>query len=308
MHPLLGKTLLRVTLYYAYGLFVAWIFTLIEKTEESVHDKAGNMLKELRAEIDLKYNMTDNDFESFVRKAAAAMEMDRELDWTFLNSCGFSFAAITTIGFGNITPKTQLGQGITIVVCIIGIPITMLALKTSGELLATCIRFLIVKTETVLLKRAEPKHVKMKTFLAASTLMVVLNILASVSSTFLESWSFVEGVYAWFITFTTIGFGDFVQMESMVREVDHGETSKGYLLLYGILCSMPYVIGLSLTSCLLTCLVDSIDHIRDFRDRIVRYWPNTMTSVFRRLLCCKLSNYDVKGEDNQEYCSSQQMS
>ncbi|KAL9966746.1 hypothetical protein ACROYT_G024864 [Oculina patagonica] len=283
MHPLLGKTLLRVTLFYAYGLFVAWIFTLIERTEESVHEKMTKMLKELRTEIDRKYNMTDKDFESFVRKAAAAIEIEGELDWTFLNSCGFAFAAITTIGFGNITPKTQLGQGITIIVCIIGIPITMLALKTAGELLATCIRFLIVKTETVLLKRAEPKHVKMKRFLAANTMMVVLIILASVSSTFLESWSFVEGVYAWFITFTTIGFGDFIQMESMVRKVDHGETSKGYLLLYGILYSLPYLVGLSLTSCLLTCLVDSINHIRDFRDRIVSLWPN-MTSVLRWLL------------------------
>lgn len=98
MHPLLGKTLLRVALFYAYGLFVAWIFTLIEGTEESAHDKMEKMLKKLRTEIDRKYNMTDHDFESFVRRAAAAVEVDKELDWTFLNSCGFAFAAITTIG------------------------------------------------------------------------------------------------------------------------------------------------------------------------------------------------------------------
>ena len=98
MHPLLKKALLRATLFYAYGLFVAWIFTLIERTEETGHRKMERMLHELRTEIVLKYNMTDNDYERFVRRAAAALEVDAELEWTFLNSCGFAFAAITTIG------------------------------------------------------------------------------------------------------------------------------------------------------------------------------------------------------------------
>ena len=176
----------------------------------------------------------------------------------------------------------------------------MLALKTAGELLACCIRFAVVKTEAVILNRAEPKHLKKKMFIVASTLLVVLLILASVASTFLDEWTFLEGLYAWFITFTTIGFGDYVYLESMGRDVDHGETSKIYLLLYGSLLVLPYLIGLSLMSCLLTCLVDSIDHIRDFRDHYIM-------SCARRLLCCKKSSYDVKqGGDNQESCTSQQ--
>ena len=204
------------------------------------------------------------------------------------------------LGFGNITPKTRLGQGLTIIVCLIGIPITMLALKTAGELLACCIRFVIVKTEAVILKRAKPEHLKKKMFILASTLLVVLIILASVASTFLEEWTFLEGFYVWFITFTTIGFGDYVFLESMVRKVDHGETSKMYLVIYGILSSLPYMLGLSLMSCLLTCLVDSIDHIRDFRDHYIMPYA-------RRLVCCGKSSYAVKqGEDNQEYCTSQE--
>jgi len=98
MHPLLGKTLLRVGLFHAYGLFVAWIFTLIERRDESADDRMSQKLRELRTEIDLKYNMTDKDFDIFVRRAAEAAGIKAELDWTFLNSCGFTFAAITTIG------------------------------------------------------------------------------------------------------------------------------------------------------------------------------------------------------------------
>ena len=176
----------------------------------------------------------------------------------------------------------------------------MLALKTAGELLACCIRFAVVKTETVILKRAEPEHLKKKMFTVASTLLVVLLTLASVASTFLDEWTFLEGFYVWFITFTTIGFGDYVLLEAIARDVDHGETSKIYLVLYGILYVLPFLIGLSLMSCLLTCVVDSIDHIRDFRDRYLMTYA-------RRLLCCGKSSYDVKRtEDNQEYCTSQE--
>lgn len=98
MHPLLRKALLRLLLFYLYGLFVAWIFTLIERKDESHHNRMERTLNELRKEMDLKYNITDNDFESFVRRAGIATMEDEELDWTFLNSCGFVFAALTTIG------------------------------------------------------------------------------------------------------------------------------------------------------------------------------------------------------------------
>lgn len=98
MHPLLRKTILRVTLFNAYGVFVAWIFTLIERKEEPAYQRMERMLNELRMEMDLKYNMTDHDFENFVARASAASEEGEELDWSFVNSCGFVFAAFTTIG------------------------------------------------------------------------------------------------------------------------------------------------------------------------------------------------------------------
>jgi len=98
MNPLLGKTLLRVTVFYAYGSFVAWIFTVIEKRDESSHERMERTLKELRKEMNLKYNMTESDFGNLVNKTAEAIKEGDNLDWTFLNSAGFVFAALTTIG------------------------------------------------------------------------------------------------------------------------------------------------------------------------------------------------------------------
>ena len=98
MYPLLGKALLRVVFFYAYGLLVAWMFTFIEKREELAHHKMERMLSELKNEVHMKYNMTDKEFNSFVRRAAAALAAGNEKDWNFVNSCGFVFSAITTIG------------------------------------------------------------------------------------------------------------------------------------------------------------------------------------------------------------------
>lgn len=98
MNPLLRKTLFRVILFYTYGFCVARIFTLIEKRDERAHKRMESKLRELRNEADLKYNMTDHDFESLVKRAAETVMEGMELDWTFVHSCVVVFAALTTVG------------------------------------------------------------------------------------------------------------------------------------------------------------------------------------------------------------------
>ena len=68
-------------------------FTFIEKRDESSFDRMERTLKELKIEINTKYNMTDDDFERFVNRADMAVVEGDQLDWTFLNSRGFVFAA-----------------------------------------------------------------------------------------------------------------------------------------------------------------------------------------------------------------------
>ena len=175
----------------------------------------------------------------------------------------------------------------------------MLALKTCGELLGTSFRFLVVKTETVILQREQPKHVKKKTFFVACTLVAVLIILSSLSTTYFEDWGFMEGLYAWFTTFTTIGFGDYVQFKSHAKKIAHGESPKVGLLVHGVIFAVPYAIGLSLMSCILNCLVDSVDHIRNFRDRCMNCFMGFIWLI-RRALCSKSLRYDMAEEPNQE--------
>jgi len=173
----------------------------------------------------------------------------------------------------------------------------MLALKTTGELLATTIKFLVLKTETVILKKNEPKHLKKKTFFVACTLMVVLLISTGASAVYFENWTFVEGLYAWFVTFTTIGFGDYVIFESLSRSVDQGEANEDQYVFKSLVLFIPYTAGLCLTSCLLNCVVDSVDEIRDFRDRYMNCW-SSLISFARRLFGRKKRSYNVTEEQN----------
>ena len=97
-----------------------------------------------------------------------------------------------------------------IFVSLIGIPITLLTLKSIGELITKLANAVVTKFETKALKRVQPKYVQSKSAVILVVLMVVVMITNSFLTKLLKGWTFIEGVYYWFITFTTIGFGDYV--------------------------------------------------------------------------------------------------
>lgn len=171
--------------------------------------------------------------------------------------------------------------------------------------MANCIRFLVIKGETGLLKRATPHHIKRKVCEVANALIALIIVLLSVCSIFVENWSFLEGLYAWCITLTTIGFGDYIHLESLARKVDHGEISEASVLLYGIIFCLPITVGLSLVSCSLTCLVDSMDQIRDFRDRYIKCCPS-FSSLIQIFLFRKRISYDITARENHDCNTSRE--
>jgi len=56
--------------------------------------------------------------------------------WTFPAAMLYSATIITTVGYGNITPKSILGKLITCLYAMIGIPIMIMYLTNTGDLLA----------------------------------------------------------------------------------------------------------------------------------------------------------------------------
>ncbi|XP_047525265.1 TWiK family of potassium channels protein 9-like [Pieris napi] len=63
-----------------------------------------------------------------------------EHDWNLALAFFYSLTVLTTIGYGNIAPRTMLGKGITILYALIGIPLTLVYLSSVGSLLSKMAR------------------------------------------------------------------------------------------------------------------------------------------------------------------------
>ncbi|XP_048505236.1 TWiK family of potassium channels protein 18 isoform X2 [Athalia rosae] len=59
-----------------------------------------------------------------------------KLGWTFAGAFLYSLTVITTIGYGNISPRTEWGKVATIIYAIAGMPLFLLYLSNIGDILA----------------------------------------------------------------------------------------------------------------------------------------------------------------------------
>ncbi|ETN82735.1 Ion channel [Necator americanus] len=60
--------------------------------------------------------------------------------WSVMDSVLFCFTVITTIGYGNVAPRTFNGRLFVILYGLVGVPFTMLAIANLGKFLATVLK------------------------------------------------------------------------------------------------------------------------------------------------------------------------
>ncbi|GIX93267.1 uncharacterized protein CDAR_191701, partial [Caerostris darwini] len=80
-----------------------------------------------------------------VRKEGYDGKDDSPLQWTFSGALLYSIIVITTIGYGNVAPKTPWGKVVTIVYAIVGIPLLLLCLSNIGDAMAHSFKFIYWK-------------------------------------------------------------------------------------------------------------------------------------------------------------------
>ncbi|ELK04924.1 potassium channel subfamily K member 18 [Pteropus alecto] len=61
----------------------------------------------------------------------------RSTDWSFLSSLFFCCTVISTVGYGHIYPVTRLGKYLCMLYALFGIPLMVLVLTDTGDILAT---------------------------------------------------------------------------------------------------------------------------------------------------------------------------
>ncbi|MED6283994.1 hypothetical protein CHARACLAT_014808 [Characodon lateralis] len=178
-------------------------------------------------------------------KAAIANETFAT-NWDVASALFFSGTIITTIGYGNISPKSNGGKLFCIFYALVGIPMFGILLAGVGDHLGTALRNTVAKIEKLFLKwHVSPTIVRV----ISAVLSILLGCLLFVAVPIfvfqkVEDWSLLESAYFVVITLTTVGFGDYVAGESeYVSSIGNNNFSEYWykpLVWFWILLGLAY--------------------------------------------------------------------
>ncbi|XP_030260465.1 potassium channel subfamily K member 3a isoform X2 [Sparus aurata] len=116
-------------------------------------------------------------------------------------------------GYGHAAPSTDGGKVFCMIYALLGIPLTLVMFQSVGERINTFVRYLLHRLKKCLgMRRTEVSMVNM-VIIGFISCMSTLCVGALAFSHF-EGWSFFQAFYYCFITLTTIGFGDYVALQS----------------------------------------------------------------------------------------------
>uniref|UniRef100_A0A8C8CQN9 Potassium channel subfamily K member 4 n=1 Tax=Oncorhynchus tshawytscha TaxID=74940 RepID=A0A8C8CQN9_ONCTS len=142
--------------------------------------------------------------------------------WDLASAFFFSGTIVTTIGFGNISPKTDGGQLFCIFYALVGIPLFGILLAGVGDHLGTGLRKAILKIEFLLKWKVSPTIVRVISAILSILLGVALFVaVPTLVFQEVEKWTLLEASYFVVITLTTVGFGDYVAGDSGDGGKDH---------------------------------------------------------------------------------------
>lgn len=159
-------------------------------------------------------------------------------NWDFSSSLLFMTSLVTTIGYGHVSPLTQIGKFLTIILSAVGIPFTLTLLSTTGIILLSSLgskleSFIALfvsriqesssydattNTWTSNVRGSHHSHSK-TTFLIRVLHLVFITITLTLVCFFIPAyffhkvepeWSYFDAVYFSYISLTTIGLGDFI--------------------------------------------------------------------------------------------------
>ncbi|XP_006126602.2 potassium channel subfamily K member 5 isoform X1 [Pelodiscus sinensis] len=129
-------------------------------------------------------------------------------NWNWPNAVIFAATVITTIGYGNVAPKTPAGRVFCVFYGLFGVPLCLTWISALGKFFGGRAKRLgqFLTKRGVSLRKAQ---------ITCTAIFIVWGVLVHlVIPPFVfmvtEGWNYIEGLYFSFITITTIGFGDFV--------------------------------------------------------------------------------------------------
>ncbi|XP_075043757.1 potassium channel subfamily K member 4 [Mixophyes fleayi] len=197
----------------------AVVFQMLEQPYEALQQ---SLLMKHRSKFLLENSCVQEDvLDNFVLEVKEALGSGADVaangtnvttHWDIGTCFFFAGTIITTIGFGNNSPKTEGGQMFCIFYALFGIPLFGILLAGVGDHLGSALRKGIGKVEIIFLKwRVSPTIVRVISAVLFILIGCVLFVLIpTLVFQEIEQWSLLEATYFVVITLTTIGFGDYV--------------------------------------------------------------------------------------------------
>ncbi|XP_072317414.1 potassium channel subfamily K member 5-like [Eucyclogobius newberryi] len=128
--------------------------------------------------------------------------------WDWGNSVIFAATIVTTIGYGNVAPKTDHGRVFCILYGLCGIPLCLVWISQLGSFFGDRARRL---SQVLIRKGVSLKRVQLTcTVCFLLWGLIVHLVIPPFVFMSMEGWTYLEGLYFSFITLTTVGFGDYV--------------------------------------------------------------------------------------------------
>uniref|UniRef100_A0A8B7TPZ3 Potassium channel subfamily K member 9 n=1 Tax=Castor canadensis TaxID=51338 RepID=A0A8B7TPZ3_CASCN len=117
------------------------------------------------------------------------------------------------VGYGHAAPGTDAGKAFCMFYAVLGIPLTLVMFQSLGERMNTFVRYLLKRIKKCCGMRNTDVSMENMVTVGFFSCMGTLCIGAAAFSQ-CEEWSFFHAYYYCFITLTTIGFGDYVALQT----------------------------------------------------------------------------------------------
>eukprot|EP00112_Aurelia_sp_Birch-Aquarium-sp1_P007109 Seg1776.1 transcript_id=Seg1776.1/GoldUCD/mRNA.D3Y31 product="Potassium channel subfamily K member 9" protein_id=Seg1776.1/GoldUCD/D3Y31 len=241
------RTLLLITCTVTYMLVGAAVFSALEYDKDQEERKK---YMQIYRRLQREYNISKADMNELAKYLHKRKHVEYALEpWSFAGSVYFTAVTITTIGYGHSVPRTFLGKLFCILYAMIGVPLNLTMFQAIGERMGVLLSFSIKKLKICLnMKNTEVSLVQL---VAVGLVLWIVSLCAGAAlfSRF-EAWDFFTSLYYFFVTLTTIGFGDLVALQ----EVKHERTRDKKTMYIAATMIMIYV-GLTIASSVINLLV-----------------------------------------------------
>ncbi|XP_020010294.1 potassium channel subfamily K member 15 [Castor canadensis] len=205
-----ARTAALILCILCYLLVGAAVFDALESEAERGRQR---LLAQKRGEFRRKYGFSTEDYRELERLALQAEPHRAGRQWRFAGSFYFAITVITTIGYGHAAPGTDSGKVFCMFYALLGIPLTLVTFQSLGERLNALVRRLLLAAKRC--RGLRRPCVSTENMVVAGLLVCAATLaLGAAAFAHFEGWTFFHAYYYCFITLTTIGFGDFVALQS----------------------------------------------------------------------------------------------